>query len=124
NEKILSAIVEFKTRIEHVPAVLRRIEEVSKTLDTVVAVGVSTRCGEKGESALDEVLAEEGLALGSGKNKLGLGGTRRTLCIATDQRIVLMTTSSSSLFPRGISMTRMPLRRSADFWRSLASTTL
>src|SRR5499433_877653 len=70
NEKILSAIVEFKTRIEHVPAVLRRIEEVSKTLDTVVAVGVSTRCGEKGESALDEVLAEEGFAFVRGKTNL------------------------------------------------------
>src|SRR5436190_21738242 len=43
DEKILSAIVEFKTRIENVPAVLQRIDEVAKTLDTVVAVGVSTR---------------------------------------------------------------------------------
>jgi ferredoxin len=73
NEKILSAIVEFKTGVEHVPAVLRRIEEVSKTLDTIVAVGVSTRCGEKGESALDDVLAEEGFAFVRGKTNLGLG---------------------------------------------------
>src|SRR5215467_4999312 len=38
NEKILSAIVEFKTPIGTVPAVLRRIDEVSRELDTVVAV--------------------------------------------------------------------------------------
>src|SRR5947208_8045518 len=62
NEKILSAIVEFKTGIESVPAVLRRVDEVSKTLQTVVAVGVSTRCGERGQSALDSVLAEEGFS--------------------------------------------------------------
>ena len=37
NEKILSAIVEFKTRLENVPAVLQRVEEVSKTLETVVS---------------------------------------------------------------------------------------
>ena len=40
NEKILSAIVEFKTRLENVPAVLERVEEVSKTLETV---GVARR---------------------------------------------------------------------------------
>ena len=73
NEKILSAIVEFKTRIEDVPAVLRRVDEVSKTLETVVAVGVATRCDERGGSALDEVLAEEGLPSLRGKTNLGLG---------------------------------------------------
>src|SRR5438128_7067723 len=72
-EKILSAIVEFKTRIDNVPAVLRRVDEVSKTLDTVVAVGVSTRCAENGESALDEVLVEEGFRYVRGKTNLGLG---------------------------------------------------
>lgn len=73
NEKILSAIVEFKTRLENVPAVLERVEEVSKTLETVVSVGVSTRCGEKGFSALDEVLVEEGFSFVRGKTNLGLG---------------------------------------------------
>ena len=73
NEKILSAIVEFKTGIESVPAVLRRVDEVSKTLQTVVAVGVSTRCGERGQSALDSVLAEEGFSCFRGKTNLGLG---------------------------------------------------
>ena len=73
NEKILSAIVEFKTRLENVPAVLRRVDEVSKTLDTVVAVGVSTRCDQSGESALDAVLSEEGFEAVRGKTNLGLG---------------------------------------------------
>ena len=73
NEKILSAIVEFKTRIENVPAVLRRVDEVSRTLDTVVAVGVSTRCDQSGESALDAVLSEEGFEAVRGKTNLGLG---------------------------------------------------
>jgi len=77
NEKILSAIVEFKTTIEDVPAVLRRVKEVSSTLDTVVAVGVSTRCAENGDSALDGVLSEEGFPLVRGKTNLGLG--RRSL---------------------------------------------
>src|SRR6266581_8683645 len=67
NEKILSAIVEFKTAIENVPAVLRRIDAVSKGLDTVVAVGVSTRCDKDGGSALDAVLSEQGVSFTRGK---------------------------------------------------------
>ena len=73
NEKILSAIVEFKTRIDNVPAILRRIEEVSETLDTIVAVGVSTRCDANGESSLDALLPEEGFSWVRGKTNLGLG---------------------------------------------------
>ena len=73
DEKILSAIVEFKTRLESVPAVLARVDEVSRTLDTVVAVGVATRCDESGGSALDSVLTEEGFSSVRGKTILGLG---------------------------------------------------
>lgn len=73
NEKILSAIVEFKTRLENVPAVLKRVNEVSQTLDTVVSVGVSTRCDEQGNSALDGVLKDEGFDFVRGKTNLGLG---------------------------------------------------
>jgi hypothetical protein len=73
NEKILSAIVEFKTRIENVPAVLECVETIAKTLDTVVSIGVSTRCSADGASALDEVLAEQGVAFVRGKTNLGLG---------------------------------------------------
>lgn len=73
SEKILSAIVEFKTKIGTVPMVLRKIEEVSKSLDTVVAVGVSTRCEEDGVSALDTLLEEEGFSFVRGKTNLGLG---------------------------------------------------
>ena len=72
-EKILSAIVEFKTGIENVPAVLRRVDEVSKTLETVVAVGVATRCDQTGGSALDAILNEEGFSFVRGKTNLGLG---------------------------------------------------
>ena len=73
NEKILSAIVEFKTPLASMNTVLRRIDEVSRSLNTVVAVGVSTRCGEHGESALDDMLVEQGFAFVRGKTNLGLG---------------------------------------------------
>jgi ferredoxin len=72
-EKILSAIVEFKTPIEKVSGVVAMIKTVAKTLDTVVSVGVSTRCGGNGESTLDGLLSEEGFDVVRGKTNLGLG---------------------------------------------------
>jgi len=73
NEKILSAIVEFKTGLEKLPAVLKCVDDVSQTLDTVVSVGVSTRCDEQGNSALDGILKDEGFEFVRGKTNLGLG---------------------------------------------------
>jgi hypothetical protein len=73
NEKILSAIVEFKTPVDNVPRVLQKVEEVSKTLDTIVAVGVSTRCDDEGKSGLGDILDEEGFSYARGKMNLGLG---------------------------------------------------
>ena len=73
DEKVLSAIVEFKTPVATMKRVLRLIEEVSRSLDTVVAVCVSTRCDGDGNSSLDGILEEEGFAAVRGKTNLGLG---------------------------------------------------
>jgi len=73
NEKILSAIVEFKTALVNVPAILHKIQAVAKTLDTVVAVGVSARCDQEGENRLEEILIREGFTFNRGKTNLGLG---------------------------------------------------
>jgi ferredoxin len=73
NEKILSAIVEFKTQLSDAPAVLQKIKEVARTLDTVVAIGISSRCDEGGENQLEEILIREGFEFNRGKTNLGLG---------------------------------------------------
>ncbi len=49
NEKILSAIVEIKTKLERVPSVLKKIKELSSQVETVISIGVSTRCDGAGE---------------------------------------------------------------------------
>jgi ferredoxin len=72
-EKVLSAIVEIKVPLERVPAVLACVRQVSKHLDTVVAVGVSTRCHPDGSEPLQELLDREGYAAYRGKTNLGLG---------------------------------------------------
>jgi ferredoxin len=74
NEKILSAIVEIKTPIERVPEVLELIDRVSKDVDTVMAIGVSTRCDQNGEEpVLSALLEEHGYSYYRAKTNLGLG---------------------------------------------------
>lgn len=73
DEKILSAIVEIKTPLEQVPVVLRRIRDLGCKVDTVISVGVSTRCDTDGNDTLGAMLEREGYAAYRGKTNLGLG---------------------------------------------------
>ena len=74
NEKILSAIVEIKTTIGEVEQVLSTVMDVSKQIDTVVAVGVSTRCDDDGEDEqLAPLLSKLGYTFERAKTNMGLG---------------------------------------------------
>jgi ferredoxin len=73
NEKVLSAIVELKTTLEHVPQVLGVVEEVAPALDTIVSIGVATRCDVQGDNRLEPLLKREGYTFYRGKTNLGLG---------------------------------------------------
>ncbi len=72
-EKVLSAIVEIKVPFDRVPAVLAFVGAVSRRIDTVVAVGVSTRCHPDGSEPLQALLRREGYPAYRGKTNLGLG---------------------------------------------------
>ena len=73
-EKILSAIVEIKTPLSELKRVLATVSEVSKQIDTVIAVGVSTRCDETGEDPrLAPLLEELGYRFERAKTNMGLG---------------------------------------------------
>lgn len=73
DEKILSAIVEIKTRLDQVPAVLRKIRDLGREVETVISIGVSTRCDMEGNDTLGAMLEREGYAAYRGKTNLGLG---------------------------------------------------
>jgi ferredoxin len=79
NEKILSAIVEIKTVLDNVPSVLKEISRLSREVDTVISVGVSTRCDAEGNDPLREILVREGYPVYRGKTNLGLGRVSRGL---------------------------------------------
>ncbi len=73
NEKVLSAILELQTTLEHVPEIIRVVEEVAGRVNTIVSIGVATRCDAKGENLLEPLLAREGYAGYRAKTNLGLG---------------------------------------------------
>ena len=77
NEKVLSAIVEVKTDLEKVPVVLRTIERLASQVETVISIGVSTRCDAQGNDPLEGLLKQEGYPAYRGKTNLGLGAARQ-----------------------------------------------
>lgn len=81
NEKILSAIVETKTSVQEVPTVLDTVSDVAQQIDTVVSVGVSTRCHDDGgDHVLAPMLVDRGVPLDRAKTNMGLGRiTNRSL---------------------------------------------
>jgi ferredoxin len=73
-EKVLSAILELKTTVDRTEEIIRKIWEVEKTLETVVALGVGTRCDEKGEDhVVAPILEKLGYQLHRAKTNVGLG---------------------------------------------------
>ena len=74
DEKILSAIVEIKVPVERTEEVIRMVWDVEKRINTVVALGVGTRCGENGEeNVVAPILERLGYRLERAKTNSGLG---------------------------------------------------
>jgi ferredoxin len=73
-EKVLSAIIEIKIKLDQLPAVLQIVETVAEKLDTVISVGIASRCDEDGAIPHQSVCLAAGYALSlNGKTNLGLG---------------------------------------------------
>ncbi|MEW6334944.1 MAG: 4Fe-4S ferredoxin, partial [Thermodesulfobacteriota bacterium] len=74
DEKVLSAIIEFKTVMEKIPAFLSALEKVQHEIDTVMSVGVASRCLPDGSIPHEEWVRKAGYPLSpNGKTNLGLG---------------------------------------------------
>ncbi|WP_439487761.1 DUF362 domain-containing protein [Algoriphagus sp.] len=80
DEKILSAIVEIKTDINMVEKVLSTVREVNLQIDTVTAIGISTRCDDNGEDlVLSNLLEKLGYPNFRAKTNMGLGRITNTI---------------------------------------------
>lgn len=74
DEKVLSAILEIKTNVERTEEIIRAVWEVEKQIETVVTIGVGTRCDEHGdEHVVAPVLEKLGYKLQRAKTNIGLG---------------------------------------------------
>jgi ferredoxin len=74
NEKLLSAIVEIKTGVERAEEIILLVREVEQRIDTVVALGVGTRCDADGEEPIVAPMLERlGYRLERAKTNIGLG---------------------------------------------------
>ncbi|MBK5291800.1 MAG: 4Fe-4S binding protein [Acidobacteriia bacterium] len=74
DEKIMSAIVEIKVPVARTEEVIRMVWEVEKQVDTVVCLGVGTRCDENGEDhVVAPILEKLGYHLDRAKTNIGLG---------------------------------------------------
>jgi ferredoxin len=73
-EKVLSAIVEIKTTLDRTEEIIRLVHDVEKKLDTVVALGVGTRCDTDGEErVVAPILERLGYELHRAKTNIGIG---------------------------------------------------
>jgi len=74
NEKILSAIVEIKVPVARTEEIVQLVHEVETSIDSVVALGVGTRCDENGEErVVGPILERLGYHLERAKTNTGLG---------------------------------------------------
>src|SRR5260370_10900820 len=74
NEKVLSAIVEIKVQVERTEEIILLVRKIEKEIDTVVAIGVGTRCDEHGEDPVGASILERlGYKLERAKTNIGLG---------------------------------------------------
>lgn len=74
NEKVLSAILELKTTVDRTEEIIRAIWEVEKQIDTVVTIGVGTRCDAEGDDHVVAPMLEKlGYKLNRAKTNAGLG---------------------------------------------------
>jgi hypothetical protein len=74
DEKVMSAIIEMKTRLEKIPQIFGALQKVGGEVDTVISVGVSSKCLPDGSVPHEEWVRKAGYRLSpNGKTNLGMG---------------------------------------------------
>ena len=73
NETVMSVIIEFTVDTAEMSRVLRILRQIAAGLPTVMAIGLSVRCDEQGNSGVEDVLAQNGFEVVRAKTNLGLG---------------------------------------------------
>jgi hypothetical protein len=86
DEKVLSAILEIKAPVARTEEILGIVKEVEKQLETVISIGVGTRCDENGDdNVVAPILERMGYTLHRAKTNTGLGRATNQAAIAAAQ---------------------------------------
>jgi ferredoxin len=74
NEKVMSCIIELKAPMSLTPQILETLKKVAPEIETVMSVGIGTRCGPDGSLAYEPLVQQAGFTLSlNGKTSLGMG---------------------------------------------------
>lgn len=74
DEKVLSAIIEIKTKLNKIPDYLHALQAIQRDTDSVFSMGVASKCLPDGSIPHEKWVKEAGYILSSnGKTNLGLG---------------------------------------------------
>ncbi|MFW9939101.1 MAG: indolepyruvate ferredoxin oxidoreductase subunit alpha [Candidatus Thorarchaeota archaeon] len=74
DERVLSAIIEFKVKIDKVDDVLKVIEDVDKVIDTVFSVGIIYRVSDGNKYPIKNLIEKRGFSISpNAKVNIGLG---------------------------------------------------
>src|SRR5436305_11327349 len=89
NEKVMSAIVEIKVSVDRTEEIVRLVWDVEKRLNSVIALGVGTRCDESGEdNVVAPILERLGYKLERAKTNIGLGRVNQQIAKPVQQETV------------------------------------
>jgi len=73
-ERVLSAILEFKTTVVKAPQVLKALDKVAREVDTVISVNIASMLEPDGSLLAEKVARDAGFEIRpNGKSNLGLG---------------------------------------------------
>jgi len=88
DEKVMSVIVEVAIPEADTHRVLRLLQDVAGELSTVMAIGLSIRCDDGGQSSMESFLVSSGFEVVWAKTNVGLGRADEPLDGATVQETV------------------------------------
>jgi hypothetical protein len=73
NEKVMSVIIEFNTAEADIVETLELLRKVSKEIPSIMAIGLSVRCDEHGQTDIEEVLRDLNFEFNRAKTNIGIG---------------------------------------------------
>ena len=73
NEKVMSVIIEFSAPMSDIARILPLLRRLASEIPTIMALGVSVRCDESGNTTIEDIFAEHGFQYSRAKTNVGLG---------------------------------------------------